>query len=81
MDKLEKELEILEAKHGKGEFVIDEEHQVIKRKGYKCLAGFDIPKLAFDTVAEHIAEAEGKDYTKSTVKNAMAKRMKVKDVS
>lgn len=73
---LDKELAELEKDYGKGVFEIDEEYQVIKKKGYKCYKGSDIPQLAFDTVAEYFANAEGKDYSDSKVKDEMEKRLK-----
>jgi len=68
---LDKELKDLGDKHGKN-FEIDEEYQVIKKKGWKVTT--DLDELGQDTVAQMLADAEG-----TTLKKAKEKLKKAKD--
>uniref|UniRef100_A0A6M3IFX5 Uncharacterized protein n=1 Tax=viral metagenome TaxID=1070528 RepID=A0A6M3IFX5_9ZZZZ len=68
----EKELEKLEKKYGKDKFEIDQEHQLIKKKGWKVTT--DLDELGQDTVAQMLADAEG-----TTLKKAKEKLKKAKD--
>lgn len=71
MSSLENELKKLEKKYGKGKFEIDEEHQLIKKKNWKCTSGLE--SLGQDTVAQMIADAEGTTFEKAEDKLKKAK--------
>jgi len=57
------------------EFEIDEATGIKKKKGWKVIKGSELEELGYETIAQKIADAEGKDANNATIRADILKRI------